>query len=87
MLNRIVMSVLYKGTGSIYWDDKNSHSQDFYNLVDARISFVRKNVQFDFWGTNLTSAVYESFYFEALGKKYIQNGKPLQAGVKLSVKF
>ena len=87
LLNRIVMSVLYKGTGSIYWDDKNSHSQDFYNLLDARISFVRKNVQFDFWGTNLTSAVYESFYFEALGKKYIQNGKPLQAGVKLSVKF
>lgn len=87
LLNRIVMSVLYKGTGSIYWDDKNSHSQDFYNLLDARISFVRKNVQFDFWGTNLTSAVYESFYFEALGKKYIQNGKPLQTGVKLSVKF
>ena len=87
LLNRIVMSLLYKGTGSIYWDDKNSHSQDFYNLLDARISFVRKNVQFDFWGTNLTSAVYESFYFEALGKKYIQNGKPLQAGVKLSVKF
>ena len=87
LLNRIVMSVLYKGTGSIYWDDKNSHSQDFYNLLDARISFVRKNVQFDVWGTNLTSAVYESFYFESLGKKYIQNGKPLQAGVKLSVKF
>lgn len=87
LLNRIVMSLLYKGTGSIYWDDKNSHSQDFYNLLDARISFVRKNVQFDFWGTNLTSAVYESFYFESLGKKYIQNGKPLQAGVKLSVKF
>lgn len=87
LLNRIVMSVLYKGTGSIYWDDKNSHRQDFYNLVDARISFVRKNVQFDLWGTNLGSTVYESFYFESLGKKYVQNGKPLQAGVKLALKF
>lgn len=87
LLNRIVMSVLYKGTGSIYWDDKNSHRQGFYNLVDARISFVRKNVQFDLWGTNLGSTVYESFYFESLGKKYVQNGKPLQAGVKLALKF
>ena len=87
LLNRIVMSVLYKGTGSIYWDDKNSHRQDFYNLVDARVSFVRKNVQFDLWGANLGSTVYESFYFESLGKKYVQNGKPLQAGVKLALKF
>ena len=87
LLNRIVMSVLYKGTGSIYWDDKNSHCQNFYNLVDARVSFVRKNVQFDLWGTNLGSTVYESFYFESLGKKYVQNGKPLQAGVKLALKF
>lgn len=87
LLNRIVMSVLYKGTGSIYWDDKNSHRQDFYNLIDARISFVRKNVQFDLWGANLGSTVYESFYFESLGKKYVQNGKPLQAGMKLALKF
>ena len=87
LLNRIIMSVLYKGTGSIYWDDKNSHRQDFYNLVDARVSFVRKNVQFDLWGANLGSTVYESFYFESLGKKYVQNGKPLQAGVKLALKF
>lgn len=87
LLNRIVMSVLHKGIGSIYWDDKNSHRQDFYNLIDARISFVRKNVQFDLWGANLGSTVYESFYFESLGKKYVQNGKPLQAGVKLALKF
>jgi len=86
-LDRIILHVLYKGTGGIYWDDKNSHKQDFYSLLDARISFVRKNMQFDIWGTNLTSATYESFYFETSGKKYIQIGKPLQVGVKLSVNY
>jgi len=86
-LDRIILHVLYKGTGGIYWDDKNSHKQDFYSLLDARVSFVRKNMQFDIWGTNLTSATYESFYFETSGKKYIQIGKPLQVGVKLSVNF
>ncbi|MGB4577583.1 MAG: TonB-dependent receptor plug domain-containing protein [Paludibacter sp.] len=86
-LDRIILHVLYKGMGGIYWDDKNSHKQDFYSLLDARVSFVRKNMQFDIWGTNLTSATYESFYFETSGKKYIQIGKPLQVGLKLSVNF
>jgi hypothetical protein len=86
-LDRIILHVLYKGTGGIYWDDKNSHKQDFYSLLAARVSFVRKNMQFDIWGTNLTSATYESFYFEPSGKKYVQTGKPLQVGVKLSVNF
>ena len=78
---------MYKGNGDIYYNDNNSHKQNFYGLVDARVSFIRKNLQFDFWGSNLTNTSYEAFYFEALGKKFVQMGKPLQVGVKLSVKF
>lgn len=86
LLNRIVLNTIYKGTGEIYWNDKNSHKQDFYNLLDARISFIRGNIQVDFWGTNLTNTSYEAFYFES-GKKYVQMGKPLHMGVKLAVNF
>lgn len=86
LLNRIVLNTIYKGTGGIYWNDKNSHKQDYYNLLDARISFIRRNMQVDFWGTNLTNTSYEAFYFES-GKKYVQMGKPLHMGVKLSVNF
>lgn len=86
LLNRIVLNTIYKGTGEIYWNDKNSHKQDFYNLLDARISFIRRNIQVDFWGTNLTNTLYEAFYFES-GKKYVQMGKPLHLGVKLSINF
>ncbi len=87
LLNKIVLSTLFKGTGEIYWNDKNSHKQAYYSLLDARISFVRQNLKFDIWGSNLTSTRYESFYFEALGKSFVQTGKPLQVGVKLSVNF
>jgi len=87
LLNKIVLSALYKGTGEIYWNDKNLHKQAYYNLLDGRISFVRKNLKFDIWGSNLTATRYESFYFEALGKSFVQTGKPLQVGVKLSVNF
>lgn len=87
LLDHIILNVLFKGNGDIYYNDNNSHKQDFYGLLDARVSFVRKNLQFDFWGSNLTNTSYEAFYFEALGKKFVQMGKPLQVGVKLSVKF
>ncbi len=86
LLNRIVLNTIYKGTGEIYWNDKNSHKQEFYNLLDARISFIRRNIQVDFWATNLTNISYEAFYFES-GKKYVQMGRPLHMGVKLSVNF
>lgn len=87
VLDKIIFNVLYKGTGGIYWNEQNSHKQDYYGLLDARVSFIRKNVQLDLWGMNLTETSYESFYFEALGKKFVQMGKPLQAGVKLSATF
>jgi outer membrane receptor protein involved in Fe transport len=87
LLNKIIFSALYKGTGEIYWNEANTAKQDFYNTVDARISFIRKHVQFDIWGTNLGSARYNAFYFEALGKQFVQTAKPMQAGVKLSVNF
>jgi len=85
ILNRILLHASYKGTGEIYWDDKNSYKQEYYGLVDARISFVRKNVNVSVWGTNLGHTDYDSFYFVALGRKYVQTGRPFQAGVKLAV--
>ena len=85
MLQRIILNVSYKGTGGIYWDDKNSHQQNYYGITDARISFVRANYKFDIWGSNLGNTKYESFYFEALGRKYVQQGRPLQAGIKLAI--
>ncbi len=85
VLQRIILNVSYKGTGGIYWDDKNSHQQNYYGITDARISFVRANYKFDIWGSNLGNTKYESFYFEALGRKYVQQGRPLQAGIKLAI--
>lgn len=87
LFNKLVFNILYKGTGEIFWNEANTAKQDFYNTFDARISFIRKNIQFDIWGTNLGSARYNAFYFEALGKQFVQTGKPMHTGVKLSVKF
>ena len=87
VLDNVKINLLYRGAGKIFWDEKNSHKQSYYGLFDAKISLIRKSLQFDIWGKNLLNTEYSSFYFEALGNKYVQTGRPMQLGMNLSVKF
>ncbi|MHB9055865.1 MAG: TonB-dependent receptor [Paludibacteraceae bacterium] len=87
LVDRIIMNAFYKGNGEIYWNDKNTQKQNFYGTLDARVSFIRKNIQIDFWGSNLTNTSFQAFYLESLGKEFVQMNKPLQAGIKLSLNF
>lgn len=87
VIDKIRIIATYKGNGTIFWNEENSHSQPFYSITDAKISFIRKSLQVDFWIRNLLNTDYEAFYFEALNNKYVQSGRPAHAGVNLSVKF
>lgn len=86
-LDKMDFNVIYRAAGEIYWNEENSHQQPFYGMLDAKVSFVIKQIQFDLWGRNLLGTDYEAFYFESLGNKYVQPGKPMQFGINLSVKF
>lgn len=87
LLDEIRISALYRGAGKIYWNEKNNASQDYYGLLDGKISFTRKTLQFDIWAKNILNTDYNSFYFTALGHNYVQTGKPMQLGVNLGIKF
>jgi outer membrane receptor protein involved in Fe transport len=86
-LERMKISALYRGAGRIYWNEKNSYNQKYYGLLDAKISLTHKLFQLDLWAKNLLNTDYYSFFFEALGNKYVQTGKPAQFGVNLGIKF
>lgn len=86
-LDNIKLNALYRGAGKVLWNEANTQKQNYYGLIDAKISFLRKSIQFDIWVKNLLNRSYSSFYFEALGNKYVQTGKPMQIGINLSVKF
>ena len=86
-IDNIRINTLYRANGEIFWNEKNSEKQPFYGLLDARLSFARKNLQFDLWARNILNTDYSSFYFEALGNKYVQTGKPARIGMNLSFKF
>ena len=86
-IDNIKLNVLYSQTGELYWNLSNSLKEASYGILNARISLIRKNLQLDFWGKNLTNTQYHAFMFESGPNAYAQPGKPLQIGVNLSLKF
>lgn len=86
-IQKIVFFANYQGQGKIFWNEDNSASQDYYGLVNGKISFVNKLVRLDLWAKNILNQEYNSFYFSALGKSFVQTGKPVQFGANLVFTF
>ena len=86
-LDNIRFDLNYTGAGRIYWTEQNTASQPFYGTLNGRISFTRGIVQADVWLRNALNTNYTTFYFESLGNAFRQQGRPLQAGVELRIRF
>lgn len=88
-LEKIVAHLSYRGIGKHYWNLNNSLYQDYYGLVDAKVSFFSGRLQFDVWAKNILDNSYNSYYFEisSLRNAYTQLGRPASAGVNLKVNF
>ena len=86
-LDQIRLNLSYNGFGKHYWHESNEAFQDFYGLLNHRLSFEKNNIIFSFWGKNILNSQYNSFYFQALGNSYAQIGKPATLGVNLKVAF
>ncbi|MFP4470443.1 MAG: TonB-dependent receptor [Bacteroidales bacterium] len=87
LLDKMRFNLQYRGAGEIFWNEENTRSQDYYGLVDAKVSFIKGAFRFDVWSKNLLGTDYNAFYFDALGNEYVQVGKPMRFGVNLSVRF
>ncbi len=87
LIKSISMQVNYQGFGKIYWNEKNSASQDYYGLLNANITFSTRKLRWSVWGKNLTGSDYHSFYFNSLGNSFVQLGKPAQVGTTLRLSF
>lgn len=87
LFSRINLSLQYNGIGSLYWNDKNTMKQDFYNTVSARAAFSIQRFTTALWMKNIMDTDYAAFYFEALGNSYIQKARPRTFGVDLTYSF
>ncbi|MDR2473489.1 MAG: TonB-dependent receptor, partial [Tannerella sp.] len=84
-LDRFTLAGQYNGVGKIYWTEANSITQPFYGVVNAQTGVSKGAVTLYLWARNLTDADYAAFYFESFGKPFIQKGKPLQFGTKITI--
>ena len=86
-LDRIQLNANYTGAGRIYWTEENTVSQSFYGTLNGRVSFQKGNGQVAFWVRNALDKDYAAFYFESMGNGFMQQGRPIQAGIELRCRF
>lgn len=85
--DRIRLNVDYNAAGRIYWTEENTFSQPFYGTLNGRLSLEKGQGAVALWVRNALDKDYASFYFESMGNRFMQRGRPLQAGVELRCRF
>jgi len=84
-IDQIFASTQLSGAGKIYWTEANDISQPLYAIVNAQAGVRKGIVSVNLWSRNLTNTDYSAFYFESRNRPFMQKGKPLQFGAKVSI--
>jgi outer membrane receptor protein involved in Fe transport len=87
LLDRIMLQTQYSGAGKIYWTEKNDVYQPFYGVLNGSLSFQKRYVKLELWAKNILDVSYNTFYFESMGNRFLQKGKPFQVGIGIKVLF
>ena len=87
LLDAISLNVNARGVGEIVWDEANKVRQPFYALLGASVRFEKNDFSLTFWGENITSTQYDTFYFVSIGNTFLQRGKPRHIGATLRLQF
>ncbi len=86
-LEALRLQLGYLAVGDHYWNEANSTKQEAYGLLNLMISLDAKNFGLDLFANNVTSTHYHSFSFAALGRQYVQQGRPATFGLNLRYSF
>ena len=84
-IDRMVLGVGVQGAGRIYWNEANDISQPFYALLEASVRFEGEKWAVDLWCKNATNTKYNLFYFESMGNRFLQRGKPTTGGIRVMI--
>ena len=85
IFDRLSFNANFTGAGPLYWNETNDVRQDFYGLLNAKVSASKGRFTCELWGKNLTDTFYLSYYTRLRAGGYAQGGKPRSAGVSLIV--
>ena len=91
----LTAGVSLEGKDGFYFSDSHDQRADSHQLVNANISYKRKNLTTTLWGRNLLDEDYDTrgFFFGNnpgngyVPEKYTQKGEPRVFGVNVSINF
>ena len=86
----ITLHADYHGAGRIYWTEDNHAWQDFMGTLHARLSYRHHgtlDTEFAFYGNNLLSKKFQTFYFETMQRGFAQYVRPAEVGLQLRFRF
>ncbi len=91
----ITAGLSLEGKDGFFFSDSHDERADSYQVLNANISYKRKNVTTTFWGRNLLDEDYDTrgFFFGNnpgngyAPEKYTQKGEPRVFGVNVSIDF
>lgn len=86
-IDKLIIGAQYAGAGKVYWTVDNSASQDFYGLLNTKVSIIKGICQLDVWTKNTLDTDYQTFFYESMGNSFVQLGKPFQVGANFLVRF
>ncbi len=84
-IDRMVLGVGVTGAGRIYWNEANDVSQPLYALLEASVRFEGEKWAVDIWCKNATNTKYDVFYFESMGNRFLQRGRPMTCGLRVMI--
>jgi outer membrane receptor protein involved in Fe transport len=87
LLNNIEIAAQYSYCTNIYFTERNNVQENFYDIVNASLTFQTKLLNYGLWVKNAFDRNYMVFYCESVGNGFAQQGKPLQYGFSISTQF
>ncbi len=87
LFKRLMISLSATGVGDIYWHENNLYKQDFYTLLNSKVSAQVGDYTIELWGKNLTSTDYLNYLYTTSGVSKAQGGKPVTYGCNLIYMF
>ena len=83
-LEKVRLSAEYRALGRIYWDDENEHTQDYKGQLNASVGLIKDKYSLTMWVNNIAlDGEQNTFYFESMGKSFVQKAMPVSYGVTL----
>ncbi len=74
-----------RGVGDIMWNEVNTIKQSFYMLPNLSLTLQSEKYSVKFWCENISNTKYNTFYFESMGRQFVQQGEPTTFGATLSI--